>query len=633
MHNFQFQLNHSKAKDKREAENMREIHNMEITFIKTLGDVEIRMIDQLSDLHIKHLDQSRELEESSRISLITEKERIKRAKDVIDDHEISIKQDLELRQMKDKHEIQTATLLQSHAIKDNKRNVKWEEVLRRKLDVLEIAEIPAPKKFLADKALTEKLNQDSQELEALVNNLVNISKKSAERMEILKKDQNEGYKHLEESFLYRILDLETKQEVDFANVWTKQRGEVEMLILNQQHELEMESLVRAAETKALFERKVLSSLLDTISDGVITITPTGVINRFNVAASKMFDYPVSYAMGKSVKLLMDNKLSSNHDNYIHNYLETNTKKVIGKGRQTEGQKRTGEKFPIHLSVSEVKGDGYHIFTGIINDLTEEVRIKNAIKSEEDRKKKETQMLLDSLAVYQNRSTKLLEQMLPGDFAHRIMHGETPPPQAYDNCTIFFSDIVGFTSIAGAASAMDVVNLLNDLYTYFDAVIDKHDCYKVETIGDAYNVVSGVPTKNGDEHAGQIVDMALHLLHGIYEKIIVRHTGKKLQIRIGCHTGACVAGVVGVKMPRYCLFGNTVNFASQMESGGSPMRIQISDTTFQILRKTGNYICQERDHPTEFGKGWIKTYWVFGKEGFDLPLPNPDDYPVIAHKKG
>jgi class 3 adenylate cyclase len=72
-----------------------------------------------------------------------------------------------------------------------------------------------------------------------------------------------------------------------------------------------------------------------------------------------------------------------------------------------------------------------------------------------------------------------------------MRGETPEPRSYNSCTIFFSDIVGFTSISGAASAMDVVNLLNDLYTYFDNVIDQFDCYKVETIGDAYNVSSGL----------------------------------------------------------------------------------------------------------------------------------------------
>lgn len=186
-----------------------------------------------------------------------------------------------------------------------------------------------------------------------------------------------------------------------------------------------------------------------------------------------------------IMILVSLFLSNRKD--LLNYLETGTKKVIGTGRQIFGKKKNDEKFPIYLSVSEVKGVGYQFFTGIINDLTEEIAKKNAIKAEEDRKKMETQKMLDSLAVYTDRSTKLLEQLLPEDFASRIMKGETPQPRSYDTCTIFFSDIVGFTSIAGAASAMEVVDLLNDLYTYFDAVIDRYDCYKVETIGDAYNV--------------------------------------------------------------------------------------------------------------------------------------------------
>lgn len=154
-------------------------------------------------------------------------------------------------------------------------------------------------------------------------------------------------------------------------------------------------------------------------------------------------------------------------------------------------------------------------------------------------------------------------------------------------------------------------------------------YKVETIGDAYMVVSGVPTPNGDDHACQIADMALHLLHGIYKAFTCRHNNKKVQIRIGLHTGPCVSGIVGVKMPRYCLFGKTVTYASSMESTSSPMRIQVSETTYKLLRKSGQYDLIEREN---HGHG-DKTYWLYGKKGFELELPNLEDWPVISHTKG
>jgi class 3 adenylate cyclase len=120
-----------------------------------------------------------------------------------------------------------------------------------------------------------------------------------------------------------------------------------------------------------------------------------------------------------------------------------------------------------------------------------------LRDVEIKQQSEMQALIDDLAVMRGNSERLLEQLLPGDIAERIMRGEMVPPQSHNKCTIFFSDIVGFTSIASEASAMDIVNLLNDLYTYFDAVIDRHgkektlysllEVYKVETIGDAYMV--------------------------------------------------------------------------------------------------------------------------------------------------
>lgn len=222
---------------------------------------------------------------------------------------------------------------------------------------------------------------------------------------------------------------------------------------------------------------------------------------------------------------------------------------------------------------------------------------------------------------QKKTDELLHRMLPPSIANDLKYGKPIHPESFDCVSIFFSDIVQFTKLASESSAIEIVNFLNDLYTCFDTIIEHYDVYKVETIGDAYMVASGLPVKNGLRHASEIATMALDLLSSVATFEIRHRPGRQLQLRIGIHSGPVCAGVVGLKMPRYCLFGDTVNQASRMESSGLALRIHVSEICRDILEKLGGFHLVYRGQITMKGLGAVPTYFLTGKEGFDKELPS------------
>ncbi|XP_029437485.1 atrial natriuretic peptide receptor 1 isoform X2 [Rhinatrema bivittatum] len=211
-----------------------------------------------------------------------------------------------------------------------------------------------------------------------------------------------------------------------------------------------------------------------------------------------------------------------------------------------------------------------------------------------------------------KAEALLYQILPHSVAEQLKRGETVQAEAFDTVTIYFSDIVGFTALSAESTPMQVVTLLNDLYTCFDAIIDNFDVYKVETIGDAYMVVSGLPVRNGKLHAREVARMSLALLEAVRTFKIRHRPEQQLKLRIGIHSGPVCAGVVGLKMPRYCLFGDTVNTASRMESNGEALKIHVSPATNLILEEFGCFELELRGDIEMKGKGKVRTYWLLGE---------------------
>ncbi|XP_076581448.1 retinal guanylyl cyclase 2 isoform X2 [Chaetodon auriga] len=232
---------------------------------------------------------------------------------------------------------------------------------------------------------------------------------------------------------------------------------------------------------------------------------------------------------------------------------------------------------------------------------------------------------EELEIEKQKTEKLLTQMLPPSVAEALKVGGTVEPEYFDSVSLYFSDIVGFTTISANSEPIEVVDLLNNLYTIFDAIIGNHDVYKVETIGDAYMVASGVPVPNGNRHAAEIANMALDILSAVGTFKMRHMPDVPVRIRIGLHTGPCVAGVVGLTMPRYCLFGDTVNTASRMESSGLPYRIHVHQSTVKILRDLNlGYKVELRGKTEVKGKGAEETYWLVGRDGFTKPLPVPPE---------
>ncbi|HEY9909342.1 MAG TPA: adenylate/guanylate cyclase domain-containing protein, partial [Thermosynechococcaceae cyanobacterium] len=208
---------------------------------------------------------------------------------------------------------------------------------------------------------------------------------------------------------------------------------------------------------------------------------------------------------------------------------------------------------------------------------------------------------------QQRSERLLLNILPPSIAERLLNQHQTIADSFSEVTVLFADIVGFTQLSSEMSPAEVVELLNQVFSGFDGLAESYQLEKIKTIGDAYMVVAGLPEPRTD-HAEAIVEMALAMQQVL--KVLNQRTGHTLQIRTGIHTGPVVAGVIGLKKFAYDLWGDTVNVASRMESHGLPNEIQVSSITHAYLQH--QYIFEERNKIVIKGKGEMTTYILRGK---------------------
>lgn len=194
------------------------------------------------------------------------------------------------------------------------------------------------------------------------------------------------------------------------------------------------------------------------------------------------------------------------------------------------------------------------------------------------------LLVLMMLVGRRQHLVLLQSMMPSKVIRHLQRGE-PFTESFANVTILFTDIVSYTSMASDLPPPVIVSMLNELYSLYDTLCEKYGLYKVETIGDAFMAVGGCPSvEDPVSSAVRVARLAQAMV--AYTRVLVTANGLSVRIRAGLHSGPVTAAVVGLKMPRYSLFGDTVNTASRMESNSSPMCIHVSGATADLLRASG-----------------------------------------------
>jgi guanylate cyclase len=212
-----------------------------------------------------------------------------------------------------------------------------------------------------------------------------------------------------------------------------------------------------------------------------------------------------------------------------------------------------------------------------------------------------------LAVEQEKSDNLLLNVLPKEIADILKEKNQTIANHFDEASILFADLVGFTLLTESMAPEEMIGLLNDIYSHFDGLVDKYRLEKIRTIGDNYMVVSGVPTPRAD-HAQALAKMALDMLK--FTESLPVQNGTQINFRIGINSGPLVAGVIGKKKFHYDVWGDSVNTASRMESHGVPGKIQATMDTYRILKD--EFIFEPRGILDVKGKGNMETWFLVGR---------------------
>jgi guanylate cyclase len=208
-----------------------------------------------------------------------------------------------------------------------------------------------------------------------------------------------------------------------------------------------------------------------------------------------------------------------------------------------------------------------------------------------------------------RADALLLNTLPKEIVPILKSGQKTIAEHHERCSIMFCDIVGSTPLFADLKPAEVVDWLNEVFSMFDQLVQKHSVEKIRTIGDNYMVAAGVPIAR-DDHARALASLALDMTDGL--KQLPERNGKRIEFRLGINSGPVVAGVIGKSKFQYDLRGDAVNVASRMEQHGESGKVHISAATHDLIKN--DFECESRSVIEIKGKGEMETWFLVGHKG-------------------
>ncbi|MGL5083358.1 MAG: transporter substrate-binding protein [Microcoleaceae cyanobacterium] len=354
----------------------------------------------------------------------------------------------------------------------------------------------------------------------------------------------------------------------------------------------IEAALRASEAE-------LRALFAAMTDVITVFDGEGRYQKIITTNSDALYSPASSCLGKTVFEVLPTTQACLFYHHILRVLETGKTQTIEYSLPLFKPYDESSQNPYNLLDSGT--DEVTWFAATVSPLPDE-RVIWVAHNTTERKR-----MLDALQVEQHKSERLLQNILPQSIAERLKQDVQSIADRFDQATILFADIVSFTELSAQISPQELVDWLNEIFSVFDELAQKHHLEKIKTIGDSYMVAGGIPDLRSD-HAEASAEMALEMQHAITR--FSRVDGKPLQLRIGINTGPVVAGVIGTRKFIYDLWGDAVNVASRMESRGIAGKIQVTENTKRLLDH--RYWFEERGVIEVKGKGYMRTYWLEGR---------------------